>query len=104
LAGELAAACAVGTLPRPLTPGQVWVQEGGRAQLADTPLVADAAGAGPQAEGTDAERSLALLREVALLALDARARGASAALSRLFGTGPKYETVEQFQASLAAEE
>jgi hypothetical protein len=106
VAGELSAASADGTLPRPLTPAQVWVQADGRAQLADTPLTA------VQVEGaeggTDAERALALLRWVAALALGGEPlragspQGARAALERLLGTGPGYETVEQFRADLAA--
>ncbi len=114
LAGELSAACADGTLPGPLTPAQVWVQEDSHVQLADTPLVADVAGATPDKPAADAERALELLRQVAVLALQGEPLrpgaalptwaglppGAQVALRRLFGSGPRYETPEQFQAAL----
>jgi uncharacterized RDD family membrane protein YckC len=113
LAGELSAACADGTLPRSLSRAQVWVQDDGRARLADTALAA-----GDQAEqtaGTDQERALALLRAVAALALEGRPRqpGDTAAgvratlpaparevIERLLGQ--RYESVEQLRAELAA--
>ena len=38
LTNELAAACAEKSLPRSLSPAQVWVQADGRAQLADFSL------------------------------------------------------------------
>jgi uncharacterized RDD family membrane protein YckC len=117
LAGELDAACADGTLPPSLTVDQVWVQPDGRAQLADTPLTESAAPLPAPAGQTDADRSLALLRQVAVLALEGRTRptggpsvalqapfpaNARAVLDRLVAVPSGYETVEQFQAALAA--
>jgi hypothetical protein len=63
LTEELAAAAADGTLPAVLTPEQVWVGSAGRVQLLDGP--ADDTGTA-NADG----RSLALLRQVAGLALE----------------------------------
>jgi uncharacterized RDD family membrane protein YckC len=114
LAGELRAACADGTLPRILSPAQVWLQADGRARLADTPLLA-----GEDEEsrrGSDQERALDLLRRTALLALEGQPRPAGPAvgpiraslperardvLDRLLGSGPGYEAVEQVRADLA---
>src|SRR5206468_2540902 len=71
LTGELQAAVADGTLPAVLAPDQVWVQPTGRVQLLDRFPEGTAAGA----PGDDAEeRKLSLLRQVAILALEGRAR------------------------------
>jgi uncharacterized RDD family membrane protein YckC len=116
LAGELAAACAEGTLPPRLTTAQVWVQPDGRAQLADTALTASPAEEGSSATGLDQQRALVLLRRVAILALEGQARPAGAAgsiqaslpfaaksvVDKLLGIGGSYEEVSQFQTALAA--
>jgi hypothetical protein len=111
LAGELSAACAEETLPVTLSAAQVWVQADGRAQLADTALTAIAAD-GSKTGGSDQERALSLLAQVAVLALDGKplAPGAKVQatlpadarkiLDRLLGAGPNYELVAQFQAEL----
>jgi uncharacterized RDD family membrane protein YckC len=70
LGEELAAACADGTLPEWLSPGQVWVTPDGRLQLVGTPLGPLA----PQTWGTDDERALSLLGQVAALALEGQPR------------------------------
>jgi hypothetical protein len=116
LAGELSAACADGTLPRTLSPAQVWLQADGRARLADTPLRAGEEEAKGQFGGGDQERALDLLRRAAALALEGRPRPqqepagaaraalperARAAIDRLLAAGPPYETVEQARADLA---
>jgi hypothetical protein len=113
LAGELAAALADDTLPATLTTAQVWVQEDGRAQLADLPLTAtppdeDADGAPPQ-------RAIGLLARTVVLAMEGQPRsagGATASLQatvpasaraicdRLLAIGGGYDTVEQFLAAL----
>jgi hypothetical protein len=95
----------------------VWVQSDGRAQLADTALSEAAAPPPGRAGETEVDRSLALLRQVAVLALEARSRQpgdppmslqaslpepARPVLDRLLGSAPGYETVENFQADLAA--
>jgi hypothetical protein len=114
LAEELAAACADGTLPPSLIPQQVWVQPDGRAQLADTTLT-DASGSSHPAPESDSARSLRLLRQVAILALEGRPRQPPDApgpihaslpaaiqpvLDRLTAVPPGFETVEQFRAAL----
>jgi hypothetical protein len=116
LTDELAAACADGTLPRSLGVGQVWVQPDGRAQLLDTALT-DEPGAAEPAAGSDQERAVALLRQVAVLVLEGRPRDPKAPtgllhaslppnarrpLDRLATGQPPYETVQQWQADLAA--
>jgi hypothetical protein len=116
LTDELAAASADGTLPSSLGVAQVWVQPDGRAQLLDTALT-DEPGAGPPAAGTDQERALALLRQVAMLVLEGQPRDPRAAaappraslpraarqpLARLVAGRPGYETVRQWQTDLAA--
>ena len=66
LAKELAAATRDGTLPRALTPDQVWVESDGRIQIVDAPI----AETGPPAEDADpSRRGLALAYGVALTAL-----------------------------------
>ena len=102
LAGELAAALADGTLPASLTVAQVWVQEDGRAQLADLPLTATA----PEeqlAGGTPQVHALNLLGRVAALALDGAGRlraDARTVCERLSGAGSRYATVQQFHEDL----
>jgi hypothetical protein len=66
LADELAEACADGTLPLTLTAYQVWVRPGGQVLLLDAPPGEPAAAL----SGTEQERSLALLRQTAVLLLD----------------------------------
>ncbi len=112
LAGELMAACAEGTLPAALSPAQVWVQADGRAQLADTPLTASGA-EGAKTDGSDQQRALFLLAQVAALALDGKPHAsgtvvqaplppdARKTMDRLLGTGPPYEAVQQWQAELS---
>ncbi len=117
LSDELVAACADGTLPRPLTVGQVWVQPGGRVQLLDAPLGEPPAADADCPGETDSARALALLRRVAVLALEGRLRpesagavhapapaGARDLLDRLTGVQRPYETVEQVQADLIAQQ
>ena len=113
LASELAAALADGTLPASLTVAQVWVQEDGRAQLADLPLTATP----PEEDGggTGQPRALNLLARALVLALEGQPRPAGAAASplratlpadaraaceRLLEIGGTYDTVEQFLAAL----
>ncbi len=115
LAGELSAASSDGTLPRPLTPAQVWVQADGRAQLADTPLTS--VRLEPTDEGaSDSERVLGLLRRVAVLALEGESHSSSTprplraavpaaarpVVERLLGVGAPYETAEHVRTDLAA--
>jgi hypothetical protein len=109
LASELAAALADGSLPATLTMAQVWVEQDGRAQLADLPLTAAPADE-ELAGGAAQERALRLLARVASLALEGTPRPANApavplramlpadarkACERLLGIGPPYETVQQ---------
>jgi hypothetical protein len=116
LAGELAAACADGTLPGSLSADHVWVQPDGQAQLADIALTERSPSAPDRSGETDQRRALALLREVAAVALEGRPRRpqdppapAQAALPeharqvvrRLMGISEGYETAQQFQADLA---
>lgn len=116
LAQELSAACADSTLPRPLALALVWVQTDGRVQLADTSLATGVLGESEELAGTDQERSLALLRQTARLALEGKLPAKEAprplraslpprvrpVLDRLAGVGPPYNTVAQVQAVLAA--
>lgn len=111
LADELAAACADGTLPATLRSDQVWIGPGGQVKLLDMPVVA---GPAVPAAAEDV-RALALLREVASLALEGRPPSAPPAppqvplpvyaigpLARLFGAGPGYERIADFKADLEA--
>jgi hypothetical protein len=70
LADELNAACADGTLPRTLTLEQVWVRPGGQVLLLDAPAAQAADSQTPAIVAQDQERSLALLRRIAVLLLD----------------------------------
>jgi hypothetical protein len=114
LAGELAAACADGTLPRALNPALLWVQHDGSTQLADMALTDPAQAA---AADTDQERSLMLLADVAILALEGQPRKAEERkipvraalpdaarnlLNRLMQVVQGYQTVAQFLADLQA--
>jgi eukaryotic-like serine/threonine-protein kinase len=81
LTGELAAACADGTLPRALNAALVWVQHDSSAQLADIALTEPSAGASAM-HGTDHERAQALLREVTVLALAEKHTGQDAKAQR----------------------
>jgi hypothetical protein len=112
LADELTQSCADGTLPATLSADQVWLEPNGRVQLLDVPL--HAPGGGQAAGGTDHERSLSLLAELAVLALEGRAAAAVraprapvpryAALSlRRLSPGPgRYLTAEDFRKELAS--
>jgi eukaryotic-like serine/threonine-protein kinase len=116
LADELAAACADGTLPPELSLDHVWVQPGGQVQLLDFPL-ARSGGARVLASGAPQTRALALLRQVAILALEGRLRPdgepprsirapvplhARKVLDCLLGVQEPYDQVQQLQAELAA--
>jgi hypothetical protein len=82
LADELAAACADGTLPPTLTTEQIWVRSGGQVLLLDAPPVAPAET--PAATpATDQGRSLAMLRQTALLLLDRDEKPSFAPLGRI---------------------
>jgi len=94
LAGELAAACADGTLPRSLSPAQVWVHADGRVQLADLALRANPENAEDTA-ATDDQRALALLRQVAELILEGVPEEARRFRDRLVGEQGRFETVQQ---------
>jgi serine/threonine protein kinase len=115
LAEELTAACAEGTLPRFLSPAQVWVQADGRARLADIALRAGENDQETLPGGTDQERCLALLSQMAVLALEGQARSpedpiapiwaampekARAVLDRLLGVKARYDSMEQLRDDL----
>jgi hypothetical protein len=81
LTDELVAACKDGSLPRVLTPDQVWIDPAGKVQLLDFPIQVTstpdawpAEGAGQPANAP--QQALAFLRQVATLALEGRARSA----------------------------
>ncbi|MDR3637820.1 MAG: protein kinase [Isosphaeraceae bacterium] len=113
LAEELELACADGTLPETLSVDQVWVQPDGTIQLVD---ILDSSPIGPP-RATDEERSLALLRDTAVVALEGgRHRGGrppyavrspvprpvARILDRLLGARgvSPFETVESFRTAL----
>jgi hypothetical protein len=115
LADELSAACADGTLPLVLSPAQVWVQADGRARLADTYLAGGEAERQALPGGTGQERCLALLCQVAVLALEGQPRSAGSpvgpiratlpgkelfVLNRLFGLKERYDTVDELRDDL----
>jgi hypothetical protein len=116
LSDELVAACADGSLPRLLTAAQVWVQDSGRVQLLDTPTTDPPAEDGDCPGATVSARALALLRRVAVLALEGHLRAqphgahvyapapgsARHLLDRLVGARQPYTEVEQVQADLIA--
>src|SRR5207244_3525132 len=86
LADELAQACDEGTLPEILTPAQVWVEPNGRIKLLDMPL-ADTEAA---SKGSDDERALTLLAEVAVLILEGRQIQAGAVASDVQAAVPRH--------------
>jgi hypothetical protein len=112
LTDELAAACAEGTLPQPLTLGRVWVRQEGHALLLDMP--ADPAEEpDPPQPASDERRALALLDRVAVLTLEGTARPvggppvraplplhAAAMLARLQGGPSAFQRVEEFRQAL----
>jgi uncharacterized RDD family membrane protein YckC len=111
LSDELATASAEGTLPDTLHARQVWVGPDGQVQLLDLPLDATDTEA---ASGPD--RALALLADVAALALEDQPRAAGRTgpvrapiplpvrpiLDRLLGAGQPYPDVAQFHTDLKA--
>jgi hypothetical protein len=113
LAEELAAASAESTLPGRLTVGQVWVGSHGQVLLLDMP---PGKSAPAPAEPDTASGPLALLRQVAVLALEGRPRAdggspavrapvpvhAAALLASLLGGPRPLDTVDQVRAELAA--
>ncbi len=111
LVEELAAADDDGTLPRPLTVGQVWVRPGGDVALLDVALRPEG---GPGGGGDEDRPPLALACEAAVLALEGRPRPAAGRvraavpehaarlLGRLAGAGKPYRDVEELRAALAA--
>jgi len=109
LAEELTEAEADGTLPAPLSLGQVWIRPDGQAVLLDMAV-------GPEGESADAA-PLTLLAGAALLALGAKPpkttarppafgvplpQHAAALLGRLFGRGKPVADVRALRAALAA--
>src|SRR5262249_15638944 len=95
----------------------VWVQSDGRLQLLDNSLMEAGKESKAPAQGTDQQRSLALLGKVATLALEGSVRPADEPpaplraavplharplLDRLVGVGEPYTEVRQVQADLAA--
>jgi hypothetical protein len=139
LADELVDACGEGMVPDPLGPGQVWLRPDGTVHLLDLPFGEDAAaGAGPAGEGQPVRgpydppphsgpareeapaaaaaqrRALALLGQVAVLALEGPPRvdhpggrapvpgHAGPLLARLAGRAQPYESVAGVRADLQA--
>ncbi len=113
LTQELAAACADGTLPRHLSRALVWVQQDGGVQLADISLTDPPAESG-RTKDTLQQRSLALLADVVVLALNRARRdeeavvvidanlpaAARTVLERLHHAPRSYQSVEAFLADL----
>jgi hypothetical protein len=97
LTEELAAACREGSLPRSLTPDQIWIQPESHVQLADTPL-GESLPEPPGHKGEDQERALMLLREAVQLALEG---GVRPPLDRLLRQG-EYRALQEWQTDLAA--
>jgi hypothetical protein len=110
LVDELAAADDDGTLPQPLSVGQVWVRPGADAVLLDVAL----RGEGEARGGAGERPTLALAREAAVLALEGRPRAgagrirapvpehAATLLGRLAGAGKPYRDIGELRAALAA--
>lgn len=80
LSEELQVSCAEATLPPSLGVSQVWVQPGGRVQLVETPVGNDAPLTPAElcVAAGDHARALALLRDVAVLALEGKPRAGPA--------------------------
>lgn len=112
LTEELCEATRDGTLPRVLTPEQIWLEPNGRVQLLDAPPT-------PQLGGDttdDAERALRLLREACRLALEGNTSAtaatqhlaaplpgyASALMNRLFGVAEPYTHPDELRCELEA--
>ncbi len=76
LTEELRAECADGTLPRKLTPSQIWVAPDGRALLLDAPVgrEASATTASEVAGEGETAQILTFFRDVSALALEGRSR------------------------------
>jgi hypothetical protein len=114
LAAELVAAGGDGSLPRVLTPDQVWVGPEGQVQLLDAPLAESRTPGTPVAASPPSGAALSLLAGTAVLALEGRTRSgrgpvrapvpehARGLLDRLLGAGPPYTDVAQLEADLAA--
>src|SRR5262249_9116237 len=118
LTEELAAACREGTVPRPLSVEQVWVQPNGRVMLLETPVSASPDARIEPADTTDEEEALGLRERSAVWAREARPRPRRAALvpvrapvpghaagllDRLLGRGDRpYTEMAELQADLAA--
>jgi hypothetical protein len=119
LAGELVTASAGGSLPRRLDVGQVWVREDGQVILLDMPLGNTSSRPTASSEPDRVqEEAIALLGEVAVLALEGSPRPrdappgpvrapvprhAARILQQLLqGSAGPYRGVEQVQADLAA--
>src|SRR5262249_32807277 len=114
LAGEVAAACEDGTLPATLTLDQVWVRPNGHLQLVDTGWLQTETA---PAARTDAGRAFGLLRDLAVVALEGKARPpnepretirapipnhARDLLDRLLGVNGSYRELADLRADLAA--
>jgi hypothetical protein len=116
LSDELVAACRDKTLPRSLTVDGIWAQVNGRVQLVETQL--DPPGNWPNGSAnSDQDAALLLLRQVAELTLEGRARPAEqpataiqAPVPRhagplldrlLLADGPPFGSVKEFCAELA---
>lgn len=114
LTDELSAAVADGTLPDVLAPEQVRVDDGGAVQLLDWPMESDLRPSALAAE----ERTLSLLRQVALMMLEGRPQPgapprrsavrapipehASGLLSGLFSADRPYHKLNELKARLLA--
>ncbi len=113
LAGEVAAACADGTLPATLEVDQVWVSGPGRVQLLDAALSPNPPAAELSTENAP-QRALHFLAAVARLALDRGKRPSSGVvrapiplharriLDKLTGAAPAYQELSELQHDLAS--
>jgi len=114
LAGELADACADGTLPETLHVEQIWIQDNGRVQLLDVPLGERSTTDGQTATAPADARALGLVREATRLALEGRVGTPNEAIRapvpehaarilRRLRDGPEgYATIADLQADLNA--